>query len=94
MKTVYKYPIQPSAEKIELSIPGGGPVISAALDPNGYPCVWAIADTDEEEAVVNVYCIGTGWPLDWCYEQEEVLQFIGTIKEGPYMWHIFVGGKL
>lgn len=90
MKTIYKYPIQPSVEEIELSIPGGGPVISADLDPSGCPCVWAIADTDEKDEVVKIYCVGTGWPLDWAMKENKALQFIDTIRQGVYMWHVFM----
>lgn len=94
MITIYKYPIQPSAEKIELKIPGGGPVISAGLDPTGQTCVWAMANTEKENKPVNVYCVGTGWPLNWITAEVDRLEFIGTLKEGPYMWHVFTGGKL
>ena len=48
MKTIWKYPINPSDDKIELSIPGGGPVLSAGLDPIGQVCVWAAVDTEKE----------------------------------------------
>lgn len=93
MLTVYKYSIRPSEEEIKLSIPGGGPVLSAGVDPIGQLCVWALADTDKPEEDVSVYCIGTGWPLDWITEQEEALNFVGSLKDGPYMWHVFTGGK-
>lgn len=91
MITVYKYPIQPSAEEIELSIPGGGPVLSAGIDPMGRLCVWAIANTDEEDVPVNIYCVGTGWPLDWVMEREDAIELVGSVKDGPYMWHVFWG---
>ena len=91
MITVYKYPIRPSAEEIELDIPGGGPVISVGIDPTGTPCVWAIADTEKEDVPVKVYCVGTGWPIDWIIEQEDSIEAVGSIKDGIYMWHIFKG---
>ena len=92
MITIYKYPLQPNAEEIELSIPGGGPVISAGIDPIGNTCVWAFADTEKEDIPVRIYCVGTGWPMDWIMEKEDNLECIGTVKEGIYMWHLFVGG--
>ena len=33
MLTVYKYAVAPSLETIDLDIPGGGPIISAGIDP-------------------------------------------------------------
>jgi hypothetical protein len=92
MITIYKYPIHPSGEEIEIKVPGGGPVFSAGIDPIGNTCVWAIADTEKEDVPVRIYCVGTGWPMDWILEKEDNLECIGTIKEGIYMWHIFVGG--
>lgn len=89
MITIYKYPIQPSAEEIELSIPGGGPVISAGIDPTGQTCVWAMVDLEQEDKAVKIYCVGTGWPLDWIIEKSPTIEFIGTIKNGIYMWHVF-----
>lgn len=93
MLTVYKYPINPSDEKIELKIPGGGNVLSAGLDPVNRLCVWALVDLDEEERATNIYCVGTGWPIDWIMEEEDALNFVGSVKDGPYMWHVFVGGE-
>lgn len=89
MITIYKYPIQPSAEEIDLSIPGGGPVISAGVDPTGQMCVWAMVDLEQEDKPVKIYCVGTGWPLDWIIEKSPAIEFIGTIKDGFYMWHVF-----
>lgn len=93
MITVYKYPIQPSLEKIELRIPGGGPILSAGLDPIGVPCIWAIANTDDSDEIVTVYCVGTGWPLDWIMEEQDNLNFVDTIKQGIYVWHVFTANK-
>lgn len=93
MITVYKYPIEPSIEKIELSIPGGGPVLSAGLDPMGTLCIWAIANTDEPDEIVTVYCIGTGWTLDWVIEEQDNLNFINTIKQDMYIWHVFTADE-
>lgn len=93
MLTVYKYPINPSDEKIELKIPGGGNILSAGLDPVNRLCVWALVDPDEEDCTTNIYCVGTGWPIDWIMEEEDALNFVGSVKDGPYMWHVFVGGE-
>ena len=36
----------------------------------------------------NIVQIGTGWNFD--QNELDKMEFIGTVKEGPYMWHIFV----
>ena len=47
-------------------------------------------DTDEPEEKVRILCVGTGWPLDAIMNEEaNGLNFIGTVKEGIYMWHLF-----
>lgn len=90
MLTVYKYAVEPSLETIDLDIPGGGPIISAGVDPNGKLCVWAMVNTDKPEEKVRILCVGTGWPLDAIMNNEaNGLNFIGTVKEGIYMWHLF-----
>lgn len=93
MKTIWKYPISPSDDMIKLSIPGGGPVLSAGLDPIGQICVWAAVDTEEEEEPINVYCVGTGWPLDWIFDYEERIVLVGTVRQHNLMWHIFRGRR-
>lgn len=90
MLTVYKYPISPSHEVIELDIPGGGPVLAAGLDPMGVMCVWAMANTEEPDEKVRLLCIGTGWPLNAIQSEDaQGLKFIAAVKDGPYMWHVF-----
>lgn len=93
MVTVYKYVINPSQEEIVIKVPRGIRPFSVGLDPAGAPCFWAFVDTDAEEVEMNFYCIGTGWPADWILEKESNVQAIGSIKEGPYMWHVLMGGE-
>ena len=93
MLTVWKYPINPSREAIELKIPGGGPILSAALDPRGIPSVWAMVNDKEKEEIIKVYCIGTGWPLDEVVK-DSIVNFVGTINDGIYIWHVFTEGAV
>ena len=65
--------------------------LSAGYDPSGDICVWAIVDPEaeiDEKVEYNILQIGTGWN----FNQNELdnMEFIGTAKEGPYIWHIFV----
>lgn len=53
---------------------------------NGVPCAWAIIDTDLEEKHYTVLCSGTGWPL---LDPQTKDTYIGTITDGPYVWHFF-----
>ena len=65
--------------------------LSAGYDPSGDICVWAIVDPEagmDERIEYDILQIGTGW--DFNQNELDNMEFIGTVEEGPYMWHIFV----
>ena len=65
--------------------------LSAGYDPSGDICVWAIVDPEaetDERIEYDILLIGTG--LDFSQDELDNMEFIGTVKEGPYTWHIFV----
>ena len=65
--------------------------LSAGYDPSGNICVWAIVDPEagiDERVEYDILQIGTGW--DFSQNELDNMEFIGTVKEGFYMWHIFV----
>ena len=53
---------------------------------NSVPCAWAIINTDLEEVHYTILCSGTGWPL---LDPQTKDTYIGTINDGPYVWHFF-----
>ena len=93
MKRIYKYPIIGAdvAACQEIEIHAGAGILSAGRDPNGDICIWAMIEDTSPMVKKNIYCIGTGWPLDLIFTNGESVKFIDTIKEEPYMWHIFYG---
>ena len=65
--------------------------LSAGYDPSGDICVWAIVDPEvriDEKVEYDILKIGTGW--DFSQNELDNMEFIDTVKEGPYMWHIFI----
>ena len=65
--------------------------LSAGYDPSGDICVWAIVDPEakvDERIEYDILQIGTGW--DFSQNELDNMEFIGTVEEGSYMWHIFV----
>ena len=65
--------------------------LSAGYDTSGDICVWAIVDSEagvDERVEYDILQIGTGW--DFSQDELDNMEFIDTVKEGPYMWHIFV----
>lgn len=64
--------------------------LSVDYDPSGNICVWAIVDPEagiDEKVEYDILQIGTGW--DFSQNELDNMEFIGTVKEGFYMWHIF-----
>ena len=65
--------------------------LSAGYEPSGDICVWAIVDPEaetDERIEYDILQIGTGW--DFSQDELDSMEFIGTVKEEPYTWHIFV----
>ena len=92
MKTIYKYPVNINRcgglEKI--SIPRSADIISFDRDCYGEYCIWAIVDKEEiEKREIVVAAIGTGWDLSF-FDNFEKVEFIKTIQEPPFIWHIFI----
>ena len=65
--------------------------LSVGYDLSGDICVWAIVDPEagvDEKVEYDILQIGTGW--DFSKNELDSMEFIGTVKEGSYIWHIFV----
>ena len=86
MKTVYKYPLGLHITK--LSLYKNAQILSVGYDPSGQLCLWALVDTEQEKETISILAVGTGWELPY-----EDLDFIDTVNDGPYMWHIFKANK-
>ncbi|KRB22704.1 hypothetical protein ASE05_16110 [Mesorhizobium sp. Root172] len=82
MKTIWKFEIELSGSQ-PLFAPDVR-IISAGLDPNGVLCVWGTVDTDKPQRQIEVAVCGTGGTLP-----QHPLEFVGTVKDGPFMWHVF-----
>jgi hypothetical protein len=93
MNTIYKYPITMSddLEIIEMLSPAR--IRHVGLDPAGVPCVWAEVDTEANNRSIgfgtikrHIHIVGTGQRLP---ENISALQYLGTIHEGPFIWHVY-----
>ncbi len=93
MKTIYKYPLEPGTNKLQL--PDKAQVLHAA-SVNGEPVIYAIVDPDEKkmsEAIFHVY--GTGpQPFHASMPEPDAIGFtmcyIGTVNCEGLVWHVFV----
>lgn len=86
MRSIWKFKIDGSVTHITADVKK---FLSIGEDPSGNLCVWAIVDPDGISAF-DILLIGTGWDLE--KERFNEMQFIGTVNDGPYMWHAFARG--
>ena len=64
-------------------------ILSVGRDPSEDLCIWAQIDTEKEMVNRKILCWGTGWPLEDALAEFPAAEFVGTVTDGPYMWHIF-----
>lgn len=85
MRTIYKYKLgQEIVNKIDSF--SGAKFLSAGWDCDNNLCVWAEVDTSNPTKRFNIFCFGTGWEI---FDTNGVLNFIGTVKDEPYIWHVY-----
>ena len=84
MKTVYKYSLGIEGQITEIK--DWIIEILSIQTQDGWPVLWAIVDTEnEEEEPFQIYCYGTGWPLP-----NEYGHYLGTATDcNGYVWHYF-----
>lgn len=83
MHTIYKYKI--SRIKPEIKLPLGAEVLYAGAQAGEF-YIWALVDLSETEMVERSFAVwGTGWEI----EEYPNVDFISTVFEGPFVWHIF-----
>jgi hypothetical protein len=86
-KTIWKFPLD-LTDFQTVDMPRGATALSAGLDPVGQLCVWALVEPDLGMLPVMVRIIGTGNPADGL----ERWHFVGSVKQGSFVWHVFVEG--
>lgn len=74
---------------LDIKMPKDAKILSVGRDPSKDLCVWAQIDTKKEMVKRKILCWGTGWPLEDAFAEFPAAEFIGTVTDGPYMWHIF-----
>lgn len=89
MITIYKYSVKPNINKPNIiQMPQGASVISCGIDGFGERSVWALVDTNKSTEERKIWCVGTGWNLEDIFNNV-YLNYLGTIKDNNYIWHIF-----
>jgi len=86
MKTIYKYPLKiTNVQQIQYT-PNSGEFdcLKVGLDPNGNPCIWAVANTKEEPKLIKIFVVGTGNPLP-----NDADYHLGSFNQNMFVWHVF-----
>ncbi len=87
MRVVYKYPLD-IASTVTRKMPEGAEVLHVGMQDEGL-MLWALAKAPSEHAWANetrtfrVY--GTGHPIP----DDVLAQYLGSVKDGPFIWHVF-----
>lgn len=84
--TIWKYKLNPAYVFHAISMPVDYHVLSTGIDAEGEVCVWAAVNSEAPQAKVTFALCGTGRALP-----ERFGEFIGSVKDGPFVWHIYMG---
>jgi len=84
MHKIWKYPFGISGNII-ISMPKLARILDIQYQ-NGTLCMWALVD--DNDLIVNRFftVIGTGHNIP---DFSHGLEYIKTVQDGPYVWHIF-----
>lgn len=83
--TIWKYPLE-RVDIQRITLPAPARILSAGLDPSGQLCVWAMVDSSPNQMLCReIRIFGTGHSID----DSLLPDFVGTVLDGPFMWHVF-----
>ena len=86
MQCIYKYPITNLPGHNYIQLPKDYQILKLGYDPNGILCIWALVTPENKKVDIDITLVGPGWPLEI---NTEIITYIDTINDGPYVWHAF-----
>lgn len=94
MKTIYKYSVAPSHAGMNIKLPKGARVLTIGEDGFSRLSFWAYVDTDQPLEERTIYCVGTGWDLDYVINPDgrdiDVFWCGSTTTEDGMVWHLLM----
>ncbi len=84
MKTIWKFDL--AGSNIPLRVPKGAVPLGVAMQGD-CPRIWMLVDSEAELEDRMFWVRGTGQPLDTNDAHE--IKHIGTVLDGPFIWHVF-----
>ena len=88
-RRIFKYKLKREVEQT-IELPSNAEILCVKYDEDKHDiCIWAIIDVTEKTVVpMKFFIIGTGWDIEEILSKYDLF-YLGTIKEGIYIWHIF-----
>lgn len=87
MKTIYKYTLTGNKPRRKIYAPITK--ILCVQVQNEEVCLWAEVDTEQEDRVIDVLLVGTGWNLDEVKDIFKYYTYIGTVQQHMLVWHCY-----
>lgn len=86
-RCIWKFPLVNPNGWVRMDVPGVFIPRAVGLDPRGEPSLWAEVNPAYASKPVAVLVIGTG--LEIPKAPKANWQYVGTFKQGPYVWHVY-----
>jgi hypothetical protein len=83
---IWKFELE-IADIQRIDMPEGAKILSIQLQ-NGRLCLWALVARFASPEIREIEIIGTGNPI-MPLEDGLKREFIGTVQQGQFVWHIF-----
>jgi hypothetical protein len=84
--TIWKFALK-ITDRQHIRMPRGAQLLDVQMQGDT-PCLWVIADPNNEPVLREIDIYGTGHLVS-----EGPNQHIGTIQDGAFVWHVFDQGQ-
>lgn len=88
-KQIWKFELQVTDTQSVVMPAGANPLYVA--DQNGNLCLWAVVNPQKPSESRDVWVVGTGNSMPT--EIELYGDYIGTVQQGRFVWHVFIGKR-
>ncbi len=83
MRTVWKFELEPTAQRQPIEMPRGAKLLACSLDWEAMPCIWAEVDTEAPREVRMIGVLTTGADL------EQATEYVGSFAVKPLILHVY-----
>jgi hypothetical protein len=87
---IYKYSVTPMINIQEITLPKHSAPLSIIEQDDDLVMYCHVDPEEDAQAVFRYAVVGTGWELPY---ECNCRNFIGTVKQGYFVWHLFWLGR-